>query len=73
MSQYNSVGIATGHRLDGWGSILDRDKIFLFSVASRPTLGPIQPPMQLVPGVLSAGVKQPGPETDHSTPSRRQE
>jgi hypothetical protein len=47
-----SFGIATGHGLDGPGieSRLGRD----FSHLSRPTLGPTQPPVQLVPG-LSRG------------------
>jgi hypothetical protein len=34
-------------------------------VASRPALGPTQNPIQCVPGV-----KQPGREADHSSPSR---
>jgi hypothetical protein len=40
--------------------------IFLFSIAYRPTLGPTQPPIQWVPGALSAGVKRPGREAYHS-------
>jgi hypothetical protein len=36
---------------------------------SRPTLGPIQPPIQWVPGPLSRGIKRPGREADHSPPS----
>jgi hypothetical protein len=36
---------------------LQRQQIFLFSTASRPTLGPIQPPVRCVPGALSPGVK----------------
>jgi hypothetical protein len=37
-----------------------KHKIFLFSVASvsRPAVGPTQPPVQWVPGVLSPGVKR---------------
>jgi hypothetical protein len=34
--------------------------IFLVTTASRTALGPTQPPIQWVPGVLSLGVKQPG-------------
>jgi hypothetical protein len=42
---------------------------FLFIIASRPALGPTQPPIQWVPGALSLGVKRPGREADHSPPS----
>jgi hypothetical protein len=35
--------------------------IFLFTTASRPVLGPTQPPIQLVPWV-----KRPGHEAHHS-------
>jgi hypothetical protein len=43
--------------------------IFLFIIASRTALGPIQPPIQWVPGALSLGVKRQGREADHSSPS----
>jgi len=43
--------------------------IFLFTTASRPALGPTQPPIQWVTGTLSLGVKRPGREGDHSPPS----
>jgi hypothetical protein len=43
--------------------------IFLFTTASRRALGPTQPLIQWVPGVLSLGVKRPGREADHSPPS----
>jgi len=33
--------------------------IFLFATASRPALGPTQPPIQWVLGALSLGVKRP--------------
>jgi hypothetical protein len=42
--------------------------IFLFTTASRTTLGPTQP-IQWVPGTLSLGLKRPGREADHSPPS----
>jgi hypothetical protein len=43
--------------------------IYLFTTASRRTLGHTQPPIQWVPGDLSLGVKRPGREADHSPPS----
>jgi hypothetical protein len=39
---------------------------FLFSTAFRPALGPMQPPIQWIPGALSLVVKRPGREADHS-------
>jgi hypothetical protein len=44
-------------------------RIFLFTTASRTALGSTQPLVQWVPGALSLGVKRPGREADHSTPS----
>jgi hypothetical protein len=40
-------------------------EFFLYSMASRPTLEPTQPPIQWVPEALSQGVKRPGCEADH--------
>jgi hypothetical protein len=58
----SSVGIALGYRLDGvlgfdsrWGP-----GIFLLTSASRPALGPTQPPIQWVSGALSLGSKAAG-------------
>jgi hypothetical protein len=46
-------GAETGSRhSDGLSSIPDRSKIFLFSTASRPNLGPTQTPIQWVPVFL---------------------
>jgi hypothetical protein len=42
--------------------------IFLFKTASRPALGPTQPPIQWVQGALSVGIKRAGREADHSHP-----
>jgi hypothetical protein len=61
----SSVGIATGLRLDDRASILNRDKeMFLFSMTSRPALGPTHPPVQWVSfppfffSFLEGGVRQ---------------
>jgi hypothetical protein len=50
--------------LDGQGSIISRWKISFFSTASRPALGPTQPPIQWVPEV-----KRQGREADQTPPS----
>jgi hypothetical protein len=42
-------------------------RIFPLTSVSRPALGPTQPPVQWVPGVLSPGVK--ARDADHSPPS----
>jgi hypothetical protein len=57
--------------MDDRDSIPDRgiDGILLFVTASRPVLGPIQPPIQWVPWALSQEVKRPGREADRSPPS----
>jgi hypothetical protein len=44
--------------------------IFFISTSSRLVLGPSQPLLQLVPGALPMGVKGPGHEADHISPSR---
>jgi hypothetical protein len=40
----------------------------LFSTASRPTLGPFQPPIQWVSGAISSGIKRPEREANQSPP-----
>jgi hypothetical protein len=68
-SQDSSVGMATGYGLGGWGSISSRGWTFLYSTTTRPALGPTQPPIQWLPGVLSPGVKRPEREAHHSRSS----
>jgi len=55
----------------GWLAFDSRQgqEFFLFTTMSRPALGPIQPPIQWAPQALSPGVKGPGCEADHSSPS----
>jgi hypothetical protein len=70
----SSVGIATRLR-DGQSGFLGLIpgggwEFFLFTTASRTVVGPTQPPIQWVPGVLSLGIKRPGREADHSPLSR---
>jgi hypothetical protein len=65
-SRDSSIGRATGYRLEGRVSILNRFKILLFAIGSRPTLDPTQPPIQWVPVSFSPGVKRTGREADNS-------
>jgi hypothetical protein len=51
--------VPIGYGTEGQGRFPGRGKVFLFSTASRPALGPKQPAIQRVPGALSAGVKRP--------------
>jgi hypothetical protein len=71
-SRGSSVGTVTDYGLDDQGSRVRFPKgagIFLFSTASRMTLGPNEPPIQWVRGGSSPGIKQPWREADHSRPS----
>jgi hypothetical protein len=45
----SSLGIKTGYGLDGPRLIPGRDKVFLFFIASKLSLGPTKPPIQWVP------------------------
>jgi hypothetical protein len=70
MSRGSSVGIATAYGLDDRRvavRVLIGSRIF--SISSRQALGPTQPPIQWVPGVLSPGVKRQGREAHHSPPA----
>jgi hypothetical protein len=66
-SRDSSVGIAMGYGLEGQGSIPDRRKILLFSIASRLALGTTQSSIQWVPGYFPRG-KATEREADHSYP-----
>jgi hypothetical protein len=62
-------GIALGYGLDDRGfESRQRLGIFLFTSASRPALGPTQPPIRWVTVASSLGVKRPGRKADHSPP-----
>jgi len=43
--------------------------IFLLATASRPLLGPTQPPIQWAPEAFPPGIKQPGHEAYHLPPA----
>jgi hypothetical protein len=56
-----TIGVIGFHSRRGLG-------VFLFTTSSRTALGPIQPPVQWVPGALSLGVTRPGREVANSHP-----
>jgi hypothetical protein len=51
----SSVSTTMGYGMDGWGSISGRGKIIVFSIASKSTLGPTQPPIQWASRGKAAG------------------
>jgi hypothetical protein len=51
------------------GSSPGRGWEVFFTTASRPDLGPTQPPIERVPRALSLWIKRPGREAEHSPPS----
>jgi hypothetical protein len=66
----SSVNIVTRLRARWLGfNSRQRQRPFLFAIASEPSLGPTQHPIKWVPKALSLGVKWPGREADHSSPS----
>jgi hypothetical protein len=65
----STVGVATGYGLDDRCSNPGIGKIFLFSTAFKPALGPTQPTIQRIPEALSPGIMWPGREADHPPPS----
>jgi hypothetical protein len=61
MSRVSSVSIVSDYGLDDRAiGVRSRQgqRIFPLSSVSRPALGPTQPPVKWVPGVLSPGVKR---------------
>jgi len=64
---WDNSSIVTCYRLDdrGWIPGRRREKAFLFTTASKPVLGPTQPPIQAVPRAYSPDVTRPGRETAH--------
>jgi hypothetical protein len=69
-SRDRAVGMVTGYELDHWGlRVLVPVGWRIFSMSSRPALGPTQPPIQWVWGALSPGVKRQGREADRSPPA----
>jgi hypothetical protein len=68
----SSVGIVLGYGLTNLGSRVRfpaEAGIFLFTTASRTSMGPTQPTIQWVSGALSLGLKRPEREADHLSPS----
>jgi hypothetical protein len=60
----------TFFRLDDRGFVSRQGLgIFLLTIASRPSVGSTQPPIQWVSGFLSLRVKEKGREADYSPPS----
>jgi hypothetical protein len=74
-SRDNSVGIALGYGLDDWGSrVRFPVEAGNFSLHHRVQdgSGPTKPPIQLVPGVHTLGIKWLGREADHLPQSSAQ-
>jgi hypothetical protein len=69
---FNKILLNSHNSATGWmigGSSPGRDWKFCFITASRPALGPTQPPIQWVPGAFTLGVKWPAREANFSLPS----
>jgi hypothetical protein len=68
-SLVSSVGMAVrlwGGRLGNWVSIHGRaERTYVLTTESLPALGPTQPPIQYILGVLFRGTKWQGREPDH--------
>jgi hypothetical protein len=72
LRRMSELSIVTSYGTNDSGigiAILTVRKTFPFTTASRPAVGPNQPPIQRVPDAVSLEVNWPGPQTNHSTPS----
>jgi hypothetical protein len=65
----NEISTKTGLRVGRQGFDSREGQGIFFGTASRPSLGPIKPPIPWVPGALSPRVKRQGREAYHSPPS----
>jgi hypothetical protein len=68
MSRHSSVVVKTCYRLKRGFDYRQEQQICLYSTASRPALGPTQPPIQWVAGAPCTGVKRLVSEAGDSTP-----
>jgi hypothetical protein len=59
-SRDSPAGIAKGYGLNCMGSIIGKGKIWLFSIASIPVLGPNQCPIELMMGAIFLQIKRRG-------------
>jgi hypothetical protein len=68
-SRGSSASIVTRLRAGQWGfDSWQGQRSFLFATASRPILGPTQPPMQWISGPVSPGIKRSGRGAEHLSP-----
>jgi hypothetical protein len=68
MSSY-TVGLATGYRLDGRGSVPGRGTDFSILHSAHTGSGSHPASYPMGTGALFLGIKRPGTEADHSPPS----
>jgi hypothetical protein len=61
----SSVGVAMGYGLVGGDPFPTGSNYIILATVSVLDLGLTQPPIELVPGILSPWIKRPRRETDH--------